>query len=212
MSVHLACGDVAGLLREAGPWLSASERARLATVTSESRRAQFLAARWQARWLLAQVHGGAPADWRLEAPNDAPPQVIGRPDLVLSVSHSNDRVACAVTNGPVGLDVEQPRRKRDIEGLATLCCTPREQAMLASADDREALFHTLWTVKEAWLKKRREWVSPRRLAQLECTQAANGEVRTWNGGDWKVAVTAREVRWRTPAPQAAGAWSVTDLA
>jgi 4'-phosphopantetheinyl transferase len=212
MSVHLACGEVAGLLREAGSWLSASERARLQAVTSESRRAQFLAARWQARSLLAQVLGGAPGGWMLDAPNDAPPQVIGRPDLFLSVSHSGDRVACGLADEAVGLDLEQPRRARDLEGLASVCCTRREQEMLSAACDREALFYTLWTVKEAWLKQRREWVSPRRLAQIECAPVTRGEVRTWSAGNWKLAVTARQVQWWTPEPQAAGAWAVRTLA
>lgn len=205
--VHLACGAIAAVGHD---WVSASERQRLAGLRGEARRAQFLAARWQARWLLAQVHGGAPQDWVLEAPADAPPTVAGRPDLFLSVSHSGTLTACAVAEAPVGLDLEEPRRPRDIAGLVALCCTPREQRMFATPD--AALFHDLWTVKEAWLKQRGEWVAPRRLAQVEATRDPGGAVRTWRGEGWHLAVTARAVRWWTPGPAMAGAWSVRDLA
>ena len=204
--VHLACGAIAAVGHD---WASASERQRLAGLRSEARRAQFLAARWQARWLLAQVHGGDPEDWVLEAPADAPPRVAGRADLFLSISHSGTRTACAVADAPVGLDLEEPRRARDIAGLVALCCTAREQRMFAAPD--AALFHELWTVKEAWLKQRGEWVAPRRLAQVEAVPDAVGNVRTWRGEGWHIAVTADAVRWWTPEPEVARAWSVRDL-
>lgn len=205
--VHLACGALAA---PGTDWLSAGEAQRLAGLHSERRRAQFLAARWQARWLLAQVHGGAPRDWSLEAPADAPPRVAGRPDLFLSISHSGHGTACALAPAPVGLDVEAPARPRDIAGLVALCCTPREQALFATPD--ATLFHELWTVKEAWLKQRGEWVAPRRLAQLEALPAEGGDVRTWRGEGWHLAVTAAAVRWWTPEPPVRGAWKVRDLA
>ena len=215
--VHIACATVAALLREApahSGWLSASENARFATLQAEARRAQFLAARWQARSLLARALGGTPLDWVLEAPSDAPPRIAGRDDLFLSISHSGERTACALASLPVGLDLEQPRRHRDIAGLIALCCTPREQAMFAGAPpgEREVLFYQLWTVKEAWLKRRREWVAPRRLAQLDCAPDAQGEVRCWRGADWHLAVTANEVRWRTEEPAPSGRWRVRDAA
>lgn len=204
--VHLACGELAAA--PGTDWLSPGEAQRLAGLRSESRRAQFLAARWQARWLLAQVHGGAARDWMLEAPADAPPRVAGRPDLFLSISHSAQRTACALASAPVGLDLEQPRRERDIAGLVELCCTPREQAMFATPD--AALFHELWTVKEAWLKRRGEWVAPRRLAQIEASPDAQGEVRTWRGDGWHLAVTATVVRWWTLEPAVSGRWAVRE--
>jgi len=215
--VHLACATVAALLREAPPasaWLGPGESARLSALRSESRRAQFLAARWQARRLLAQAAGGTPTEWMLDAPNDAPPLVAGRPDLFLSISHSGERTACALATQAIGLDLEQPRRRRDIQGLVALCCTPREQAMFAGLpeNERDSLFHQLWTVKEAWLKRRGDWVAPRRLAQLDCTPAAQGEVRCWRGEDWQLAVTAQDVRWWTEAPAPSTSWTVRDAA
>lgn len=214
-TVHLACGAVGALLAEAPPapdWLSASEGGRLASITTAKRREQFLAARWQARRLLAQAFGGLPARWLLDAPADAPPTVPARPELFLSVSHSGGWTACAVTTQDVGLDLEAPQRQRDIEGLVALCCTPAERDLFAGCDDREALFHELWTVKEAWLKRRREWIAPARLQQVQAQRDAAGDVRTWQGQGWRLALCAPgAVRWWTPEPAAAGRWQVRDL-
>lgn len=213
--VHLACGSVAELLREApdpATWLTGAERERLATMRTDPRRAQFAAARWQARSLLAGAFGGGPADWPLGAAADAPPGVLGRRDLHLSVSHSGDFTACAVAGEPVGLDIEAPRRRRDIEGLIDLCCTPSEQVLVRHADDPAAMFYALWTVKEAWLKRKREWIAPRRLQQIEV--AIHGEdARTWRSLGWTLSLCGGgAVRWWTTAPAAASHWQVTDRA
>jgi 4'-phosphopantetheinyl transferase len=213
--VHLACGEVAALaIPRPVRWLSDGERTRMAAMKTEKRRAQFLAARWQARWLLAEVLGGAPVEWELAAPLDAPPGVIGRPDLHLSISHSGGRTACALATQPVGLDLEQPKRRRDVAGLVALCCTAGEQALFAglSEDEADALFYQLWTVKEAWLKSRGEWIAPHRLLRIDARPHDEGQVRTWSAGDWRLAVTAVDVQWWTEAPQGAGRWWVRDEA
>lgn len=218
--VHVACGRVAALLEAAPPaleWLSGAERERLSSIGTERRRGQFLAARWQARLLLAQVAGGSAQRWSLGAPADAPPSVDGHPDAQLSVSHSADRVAVAASGAAIGLDLECPQRRRDIEGLVALCCTPAERRMFdgAGAAAREALFHELWTVKESWLKRRREWIAPARLAQLQASVDANGEVRTWRLEQAWIALCAPAesiVHWQGEAPQRLRRWQVADLA
>jgi 4'-phosphopantetheinyl transferase len=217
--VHLACGGVAALLRSAPDpegWLSDGERTRLARIGTASRRDQFVAARWQARLLLAQVAEAAPERWRLSAPMEAPPQVEGRPEWRLSVSHSGDAAAAALALAPVGIDVEVPRRRHDIEGLVALCCTAREQALLAplAAVQRAACFHELWTVKESWLKARGEAMAPGRLREIEAAPATCGPVRTWRTEDGCLALCAHPqalLRWCSPEPAAARAWSVRDL-
>jgi 4'-phosphopantetheinyl transferase len=210
MTVQIACGAVDALLAAAPQgWLSASETARLVGMTSAKRRDQFVAARWQARWLLAQVLGGEPRSWLLEAPHDAPPTVAGRPDLFLSISHSGAWTACALSSAPIGLDLEAPQRRRDIAGLIDLCCTPAERTRLAA--DPEAMFYELWTVKEAWLKRRGEWIAPSRLQQLDA-RPGEGDVQTWQAEQWQLALCASGAsQWWTPQPQATRRWQVDDI-
>jgi 4'-phosphopantetheinyl transferase len=212
MTAHVAVGRVAALLQQiprSPDWLSTSEQQRVAGMDKPARRDQFLASRWQARQLLAQAVGGEAAEWRLVARPDAPPAVDGHDGLHLSVSHSGDWVACALAESALGLDLEAPQRQRDIPGLIALCCTPKEQALLG-AD--AAAFYELWTVKESWLKRRREWIAPSRLQQLEASQCESREVGTWAGEGWTLALCgASSPHWWTPPPRALRGWRVADL-
>lgn len=222
MKLALACERASRLVAAAGAphgWLSAAEQERLAALAAPQRRAQFIASRWLARTLVAQALGGAPADWPLTATPGEPPAVLdpraaGRQ---LAISHSGDWVACACADAPVGLDLEAPRRRRDIDGLAALCLTPAEQALLEPLDApaRESLFYLLWTVKEAWIKRERGAVAPGRLQQLEVARAQPGtaQARTWTNGSWTLALCVPpgvEPHWHTPAPPGAQHWRVTD--
>jgi 4'-phosphopantetheinyl transferase len=217
MRIHLACAEVQAVLASAplaDTWLTDTERARLGLLVTGKRRSHFLAARWQARWLLAQAYGGLPQEWPLEAPEGAPPQLAQRDDLFLSISHSGAYTACALATAPIGLDLETPPvRRRNVAGLMELCCTLAERQLLAGPDC-ESLFHELWTVKEAWLKRRGEGLAPRRLQELDARPAAEGEVRTWKGEGFRVALCAQDAatKWHTPKPQPVRRWAVSDCA
>lgn len=215
-AVHVACRRVSALLAQQPAqhaWWSAQEGERLARTGSEERRQQFLAARWLARELLAQAAGGAPQDWSLDAPADAPPTVHGHPQWQLSISHSGDWVGCALATQAVGFDLEAPRRRRDIAGLVALCCTPGEQRRFEGLDEDAcaALFYELWTVKESWIKRRREGIAPSRLVRIDARPAEDGAVRTWRGDGWFAALCAGgPVRWLGAPPAFLGSWQVTD--
>ncbi len=180
----------------AGPgWLTDSEHARLAGLSAPRRRAQFLAGRWVARLLLAAVHGGDPArDWPLSAEADQPPRVL-RPGrygaLFMSISHSGGLVACTVALEPVGIDLEFASRERDIAGLAQEVCTPRERARLETlaAGAQQRHFLAIWTLKEAWFKRRHEGITPIRLAGLDtCPAQRPANAFVWQHGDATLAL------------------------
>ena len=147
---------------------SPAEQARLDRITSAKRRAEFLAGRWLMRRLLAATHGGEPARWMLSAPEDGPPSCSELPGLHLGLSHSGDWVAAAVSTAPVGIDLETPGRPRDVLALADAVCGDAERERLRALDGvaRDEAFRVLWTLKEAWLKRRTEGVAPDRLAAL----------------------------------------------
>ena len=69
------------------------------------------------------------------------------PGFEFSLSHSGDRVICAVSDTPVGADLELPRPMRP--GFAARFCTPEEQVLL---DRHPAWFCDLWMCKEAVMK------------------------------------------------------------
>jgi len=82
---------------------------------------------------------------------DAAGRPFVREDAVfLSLSHSGEYAVCAVSDRPVGVDVQRirPVSPRVIARV----CTAREREQLESAADPQAVFARLWALKEAWRK------------------------------------------------------------
>lgn len=141
-------------------WLGEQERERLSGITSIRRRNQFLAGRWLARHCLADMLGG---DWRLHelsAPQGERPDVLARGSAdaaegFFSLSHSADWLACAVAMVPVGVDIEDTTRERDVRALVELTCSASEQRQMngLSAAALKQVFHARWSLKEAWFKQ-----------------------------------------------------------
>ena len=118
LSAQAEAAQAAGL-----DWLAEDEQSRLVGMKGPRRRAQFLAGHWLARQRLAAVHGGdARRDWVLTAAVDGPPRVVCREpahrrggQLKVALSHSGEWIACAVSTGAIGLDIEVPLPRRDPE-------------------------------------------------------------------------------------------------
>lgn len=144
--------------------LDGSERARAAEFLVEQDLALFVTGRVVARAALGSL-AGIPADevrLRTRCPGCGGPHGKPRPvgaaaGWELSLSHSGDLVAVAVTRGhPVGIDVERyvPSAEPGIPVEYGLVLTPFERAMVeALPPDRQgAACLTQWTRKEAVLK------------------------------------------------------------
>ncbi|MGY2488778.1 4'-phosphopantetheinyl transferase family protein [Cupriavidus sp. CP313] len=158
MATWLRLGCVTALATQAPDaqsWMSEGEHARLAAMQATRRRTQFVAGRWLARTLLAEAFGGTWQDWTLTDGADAPPEVCGPVPARLSISHSGDRIACAVGSNALGLDLEPVRPRKGLDALYGAITTEAERATLAShvtpADTMHQFAHA-WTLKEAGLK------------------------------------------------------------
>ncbi len=79
------------------------------------------------------------------------PWFPGRPDLHFNLSHSGFFAVCALSDAPVGVDIEQVRPVS--EALVGRVCTPREAGLLPQEEAlRRDQFCRLWTVKESVMK------------------------------------------------------------
>jgi 4'-phosphopantetheinyl transferase len=111
------------------------------------------AARALLRRLLAAVAGPAAARAPLGARERGQPYLVGRPDLEISLSHSDGLVAAAVHTGagPVGVDIQAPHPVGD--RLVRRCC-PRHAAELLRlpSPDRDRELAWIWTVQESCAK------------------------------------------------------------
>ncbi|AZG15494.1 MULTISPECIES: 4'-phosphopantetheinyl transferase family protein [Cupriavidus] len=166
MPLALRTGSVMAFAAMAPPvsrWMSPEELARLAEMRAQQRAEQFAAGRWLARRLLAVTFGGDASEWALSAAEDAPPLathtggMVGTPVFV-SIAHSGDHLACAVSDMPVGVDIEELQPRKHLDTLIEATTTEAERAalpaLLARGDDdaRMLAFFQLWTLKEAWIK------------------------------------------------------------
>ena len=93
------------------------------------------------RWLMRTNEDG-----RLSATTDGLSH-----DLSVSLSHSGNRVACAVSKtGPIGVDVEFCRSDRDVRAIAEYAFTDDDTA--AVRETGAAAFYRIWTMQEAVAK------------------------------------------------------------
>jgi phosphopantetheine--protein transferase-like protein len=140
--------------------LSAGERDRYAAFQSESRRNQHLVSRALLRAALtAENPDIAARDWVILVTERGKPQLASGGALALSVSHTDARVAVALTRQHhVGLDIEwkgrEPRAAERLLAIARRFFSAAEAVQLERLSGNEAadFFFRRWTMKEAYAK------------------------------------------------------------
>lgn len=172
-------------------WLVATEQARLATLSSGSRRQAFLAGRWLARRVV-QRWCGIDRLPTLEVAQSGACHVAGENGVFVSISHSGHHVACAVAALPVGVDIETADRPRDFLALARAVHSTVQQDQLARlpASERARCFLQAWTRKEAWLKAREQGLDFALMRTLEFDDDPQGDAAVADIGAMIVAVAA----------------------
>ncbi len=137
--------------------LSDSRKARICRFKKEDDRRRSLMATYLVGKLL-EISGCGKA--ALENDEKGRPYLKGS-DLFISISHSLEGVACAVSETPIGIDTEKIRPVK--KGLIEYACTKKEaEYILSDFTDTEKditedpvmqRFYTVWTAKEAYFKK-----------------------------------------------------------
>ncbi|MDD5952248.1 MAG: 4'-phosphopantetheinyl transferase superfamily protein [Oscillospiraceae bacterium] len=89
-----------------------------------------------------------PSELRTGADANGKPQVLSHPGVYFNISHSGGHCICAVSDHPVGADLQQIRPVRFCR-LAQRFFTPAEWAAFQAMGETEDAFFTLWARKEA---------------------------------------------------------------
>jgi phosphopantetheinyl transferase len=79
------------------------------------------------------------------------PVLAGRDDVWFSLSHSGVYALCAVSDGPVGADVQEFRRA-GLSIARRFCPDEREFLSALPEAERESALIRLWARKESWIK------------------------------------------------------------
>lgn len=129
--------------------LSSYRLAQLASCRSSERRRQGIGAE------LLLIHALRSLDPSFLLPLSIEKEPCGKPylrdsKLFFSLSHSRSFAACAVSDTPVGIDLEGERPMH--EPVLRRCFSEQEQALIRRADRPDFAFIQLWTQKESYLK------------------------------------------------------------
>ncbi|MDO3387817.1 4'-phosphopantetheinyl transferase superfamily protein [Gilvimarinus sp. SDUM040013] len=105
-----------------------------------------------------------------------------------NLSHSGDWLAIILSQaGPVGIDIESPRKSRDLMAIARHYFHPREIEHMATLNGAEQHkeFYRLWTLKEAFFKARGTGISEG-LAKIDFTVSSAPESdQNWPVTAWQ---------------------------
>ena len=118
-------------------------------------RHRFAAARLLVKCTAAAALRIAPEAIDLAYQLGGRPYLRGFDQIELSLSHTGDLLAVAISRiGRIGVDVEPADRRLRLDLLQDQLCTPAEAAHLQRlpADQRRAHVLRLWTLKEAYTK------------------------------------------------------------
>ncbi len=99
-----------------------------------------------AREMLSAVIGKVPEELAIVRRRNGKPELTTG-EMAFNISHSGNRVMCAIHPTPIGADIEQIGGYRD--RVARRVCTPEEYAYIAGDATR---FLEVWTRKEAYAK------------------------------------------------------------
>ena len=109
------------------------------------------------------------------------------PGQHFSLSHSGKLCFCALSDRPVGADIELIRPRND--SLPRYALTDREYARYETLGGNWPAFYTLWTRKEAWCKYTGEGLS----GAWGADPREDGlYYRSYLGADWRAAVCGEE--------------------
>jgi 4'-phosphopantetheinyl transferase len=135
------------------PYISEERRKKIAHMRRDSDKELSLYVELLCRYGVVQRLNCKPENIGIGKTNAGKPYVVaaGANPVEISLSHSGEYVVCAVSSTQVGIDVEE-MKEPPLE-IADIAFGVVEKAYLKEAADKREAFYTLWTRKEALLKK-----------------------------------------------------------
>lgn len=129
--------------------LDSKKRARISRYKNINDRKSSVCAEMLAKRAIAEKFSVSPYDVKISAKESGQP-FCENFDICLSLSHSGDYAVCAVSDAPVGIDVQKivPYNPK----TAKKVCSQAELDAIEKSADKAAEFIKLWTKKEAVLK------------------------------------------------------------
>jgi len=129
-----------------------SSEEKLRKITNPDSYLRSLLGEILARYALVAYTGMQNRDIHFDIAEKGKPFLKGIQSVHFNITHSGDRVACAVSSSEVGVDIEHHRRVNF--NVAERFFSPAEVRDLMGMEEnaRQEYFFRLWTIKESYLK------------------------------------------------------------
>ncbi len=185
-------------------WLSEAERARYHSIKSVPRKEQYLAGHYSIRRLASGMFQCSTSNWDYQqaASNirflrSASPEF---PDLHVSISHSGNWLAAAVSPSPIGIDIEGYGKSRNWLAIARHIFSESEIAHLEACgpEELEQCFYLYWTMKESSAKqyglglKKQDTRRLRPVALVETEKETGDILHSWQCPEYVLSVSLDE--------------------
>ncbi len=112
------------------------------------------------------------------------PFLSAHPDIHFNISHCRHAVACALSNQPIGIDIESIRSAK--QSVIDYAMNEQESLLIRESDDPDRAFTRLWTQKEALLKYTGQGINESMKDVLLCV--SNIELETTETDDYILSV------------------------
>ena len=133
--------------RKGGEELSRYRKEKLARISNPRAYARSLGAELLLLAALQELGGPMPP-LEISCGEGGKPRIAGGPEF--SLSHSGERVLCALSDEAVGADIQQLRPYNP--ALVRRFFTAEEGAWLEEQRERDLAFSLLWSLKESYVK------------------------------------------------------------
>ena len=133
--------------------LSPDELERASRFIHEKDARSYIISHAYLRRILAEHLACKPLDLMFEKNAQGKPFL---PDtrIQFNLSHSGDYALIALSDAPVGIDIERHKPARDVLAIAQRYFTPTEYLYIKNQDDQNktSTFYDVWSAKEAYVK------------------------------------------------------------
>jgi len=180
-------------------WLSDSELARYQAITSVPRKIQYLSGHYLLRKMASRVFGNKSHDWtyyqdaknlrRLKCSNDS------RQELFVSISHSGVWIVAAISDAPIGIDIETFSKQRDFIAIANHVFSAAEISFLESCNSKalKKNFYLHWTLKESVAKQYGAGLKfeiSRNQSPVLASESEQANIQSWHCPDYVIALAS----------------------
>lgn len=138
---------------------------------------------------LLRLRGEDASSLVLERAEGGKPRFVSGPQF--NISHSGGLAVCALSDSPVGVDIERLRPMRDPIALADRFFAPAEKAAIRASEAPSEAFLEVWVRKEAFLKLSGRGIDGR-LDEIDTTATDIPVFALGHDGERYVAAVAGE--------------------